>query len=541
MNVLIFLGGLGLFLYGVRVTSTGLQNFAAQKLRSVLQSITKRTIVAVFFGMLMTVAFQSSAATTVLAVEFVNTGMLSLAQALGIVLGSALGTSITIQLLAFQMLPIALGILFVGYMMFLAAKTQRLKHLGNGFIGFGLIFVGMSCMATASEPLSKIPEVYYFLGNLGKYPVLSVLVGILMTAVIQSSPAMFAIMMTLAASQVLTLEAIIPLVLGAHTGGTVTTLFSGITAPKMDARRTAIANTGTKVLGTILIWPFLSQFTHLVAWTTSDVQRQVANAHLLFSLLMVVVFLPFNSLFAKMLVKIFPDRIKREDVLVFQYIDTASLKVPAVGLKQVRQETVALGKFILKEMVESLPLATTSAKQAELFHLERKEESVDWYYKHITEFTVELNKQGLTEEQLEESIHTQFVLKELECIADNIEQMNELAQKLEHRLDWNNVKDIYEKVRERFELMLQSLERWDEELAGRVIREHPEIVRLKQSLQFNIYAMVFSRKEEEENANGYNEYNEEQDRHSRVIDMIVLFHSIDEHMVNIAQVIMGIV
>jgi phosphate:Na+ symporter len=539
MNVLTFLGGLGLFLYGVRVTSNGLQNFAAQKLRSVLQSVTKRTTVAVIFGMIMTVAFQSSAATTVLTVEFVNTGMLNLAQALGIVLGSAVGTSITVQLLAFKMLPIALGFVFMGFILQLTVKTQRMKHLGQGLIGFGIIFVGMATMSDASQPLSQIPEVYYFLGSLEKNPILAVLVGILMTAVIQSSPAMFAIMMSLATNGVLSLQAIIPLVLGAHTGGTVTTLFSGIAAPNMDARRTAIANMGQKVLGTILVWPFLTQFTNLVAWTSTDVQRQVANAHLLFSLFMVIIFLPFNSVLAKALVKIFPDRQKHGDEPAFQYIDTAALRLPSVGLKQVRQETVALGRFILREMLEVLPLAALSSRRTEMYNIDAREERVDWYYKNITSFTVDLNKQGLTEDQLEESIDLQYILKEFENVADNIAKVNSLAQKIEHRLEWEPMQEIYDKVRERFVSMLQALEQKDEALAGKVIREHPEIVRLKQALQFNIYAEIFN--QPEGSAQQHGGYDESPDTHAVMIDIIILFHSIDEHTVNIAQVIFGIV
>jgi phosphate:Na+ symporter len=149
-TVLVFLGGLGLFMYGVQTTSDALQKFAAHRLKQILQSLTKKTFMAVLLGMVMTVAFQSSAATTVLVVEFVNVGMMNLGQALGIVLGSAVGTSISIQLIAFQIFDVALGAIFIGFILYFAGKKQW-KHLGHSLIGFGLIFVGMSNMSNASK------------------------------------------------------------------------------------------------------------------------------------------------------------------------------------------------------------------------------------------------------------------------------------------------------------------------------------------------------------------------------------------------------
>lgn len=265
--ILIFLGGLGLFMYGVHTTSNGLQKFAANRLKQILNSLTEKTLLAVLLGMIMTVAFQSSAATTVLVVEFVNLGMMNLAQALGIVLGSAVGTSIVIQLIAFKMLNVALGAIFIGFILHVFGRGLW-KHLGQALIGFGIIFVGMAYMTEASTPLKNIPGVYTFISQLGTQPLLAILVGVLLTTVLQSSTALFAIMMSLASQQLLHPNVMVPLVLGAHIGGTMTTLLSSFVAKQMDARRAAIANTGYKVVAAVLVFPFLSEFAHLITWTT---------------------------------------------------------------------------------------------------------------------------------------------------------------------------------------------------------------------------------------------------------------------------------
>ncbi|MFA6807863.1 MAG: Na/Pi symporter, partial [Eubacteriales bacterium] len=222
--VMYFLGGLGLFLYGVNITSDGLQKLAANKLKAILESLTKKTWLATLFGIAMTVALQSSAATTVMVVEFVNSGLMTLTQALGVALGSAVGTSIVIQLISFPILDVAMAMIFVGFILFIIIRTQQSKRLGQAFIGFGCIFVGMSYLTSAFAPLKDMPGVYLFLSHLGQNPFLGILISILLTALIQSSAAFLAILISLSSQGLLSIEAVVPLVMGAHIGGTMTTL-----------------------------------------------------------------------------------------------------------------------------------------------------------------------------------------------------------------------------------------------------------------------------------------------------------------------------
>jgi Na/Pi-cotransporter len=539
-TVVTFLGGLGLFMYGVQTTSEELQKFAAHRLKEILQSITKKKFLAILLGMVMTVAFQSSAATTVLVVEFVNAGMMNLGQALGIVLGSAVGTSISIQLIAFQILDVALGAVFIGFILFFSGKKQW-RHLGHSLIGFGLIFVGMSNMSNASAPLRNIPEVYTFLSHLGTQPFLAILVGLIFTAVLQSSTAVFAIMMSLAGQNLLGLVAIVPLVIGAHIGGTVTTLLTSLTAQKMDAKRTAIANTGYKVVAAVLVLPFLPESARLVQWTTSDLQRQVANAHLLFAIFMVILFFPFNNIIAKGLKRAIPDRPSKETPLKFRVIDEVSLEVPAVALKQVHEEIRALGEFIYSKMLKRMPEALLTSGDDLVEEVVKAEEEVDWYYRHTMRFLAVLSQKGLTDEQAEESMNDQFIVKELEHIGDAIMAMVQLSKKL-HREDlnvpaenWESLGGLYQLVSEHFVTILKALAQWDSQTAGEVIREHPETTRIQRDLQFDFLAQSPPQNEIESHLR-----TEEKFRYV-TLDLINLLFHVDEHTVNIAKVVMGIV
>ncbi len=526
-------------MYGVHTTSAGLQKFAANRLKELLHSLTKKRLVAVIVGIVMTVAFQSSAATTVLVVEFVNAGMINLAQALGIVLGSAVGTSISIQLIAFRMLDVALGIIFIGFILFLLLKEDHWKHLGQAMIGFGIIFVGMANMSGATAPLTNIPEVYTHLAQLGKYPLLGILVGLLLTALLQSSTAVFAIMMSLAGQHLLTMDAIVPLVLGAHIGGTITTLISSLTAQKMDAKRTAIANTGYKVLGTILVYPFMVHYANLITWTTSDLHRQVANAHLIFALFMVIVFLPFNTLIAKGLVRALPERKRAASELRFKHIDESSLEIPAVALTQAFQEIWGTGQLILKDMIRVMPEVVSSKVSSN--QIKGAYRQVHWYYQHIFGFLTDLSKRGLTTEQIEDNIKAQFILKEIHYIADSCLEITTIAEKLvreerEILFDrWNSVSELYQRVMENYSELLEALKNWDPDRAAQVIREHPEITRVQRSLQFAFLAEA-PRLQQGPNL----EKSEENSVYSE-IDLLNLLYHIESHARNVAQVIMGLI
>lgn len=539
-TIFAFLGGLGLFLYGVHTTSEALQKFSAKRLKQILQSLTKKKVYAVLSGIIMTIAFQSSAATTVLVVEFVNAGLINLGQALGVVLGSALGTSIIIQLIAFKFLVIALGAIFAGFTLYIFGKKQW-KHLGQSLIGFGLIFVGIAYMSDASAPLRDIPAVNSFLEHLGSAPVMAILVGLVLTAALQSSTAVFAIMMSMASQQLLDLSAIIPLVLGSHIGGTVTTLLSSLTAERMDAKRTAIANTGYKVAAMLLLFPFMEQFQTLVQWSTPDLTRQVANAHLFSALFMVIVFFPFNNRLAKGLKVLIPDRAGSKAPFKFRFIEEAAKEVPAIALKQAWEETYALASLIEEQMLQKIAKVFAEDQASAFEEVMATEEQVDWYYRHIMRFLSSLSQKGLTEEQEEESINMQFILKELERIGDTFVGMVQFLEKMEGQnlkltgAEWKSLEELYDNVAAHYTAMGQSLRTGDMQRAEEIIQERPEVIRLQRSLQFETLAQAGTFQAELSGGS-----DEEKLRYA-VLDMLDRIYSIEDNIVNISQVVLGIV
>lgn len=512
-------------MFGVHTTSSGLQMFAANRLKEVLESLTQKSYLAVLFGIVMTVAFQSSTATTVLVVEFVNVGLMRLSQALGIVLGSALGTSLSIQLIAFNMLNVALGLIFIGFVLYLIINSPFIKPLGQAFIGFGLIFVGISIMSGAFAPLREVPQVQDFLAQLGTKPFFGILVGLVLTALMQSSTATVAIIISLADQGLVNLGAVIPLVLGAHIGGTVTTLFSSVTTQKQDARRVAIANTLYKVLGTVLILPFLPAVADFLVWLGGDLKRQVANSHLVFSVFMILLFMPLNGWIAKILVKVLPESSRTKKDIQFKHIDEASLEVPTIALTQVRLEIRSLGKDLRDKLMLFIP---TGVQEQQLLPGKGSplEQEFQWYYQHIFRFLAALSAKDVSAHQHEEILNTQFILKEFQYIGDALFDLSSHIQSVtqENRMEaeeiWQDMKELYESVLNNYNRMMEALKSWDEDLAGEVIREHPEIVRLQRALQFGILAKTT----QWEN-----------------LDIVNMLYRIDKHSVNIAQVVMGLV
>jgi len=544
--VMQFLGGLGLFLYGVNVTSDGLQKIAANKLKSILESLTKKTWVATLFGIVMTVALQSSAATTVMIVEFVNSGLMTLVQALGVSLGSAVGTSIVIQLISFPILDIALFLIFLGFILFLIIRRPFTKRLGQALIGFGCIFVGMSYLSGAFAPLKNSPQVYDFLSQFGANPVLGILVSVLLTALIQSSAAFLAILISLSTQGLITIDTILPLVMGAHIGGTMTTLISSLGAERIDAKRVAIANSLYRVTAAILLLPVFPYFTRLIIWSASDLPRQVANTHLFSAIFMVILFLPLNGVLAKVLVRVVPQRKGRELELRPKYITKGALEIPAVALSQAGQEIRWLGYKILDNMLQILPRVFAEGDTRWIVEMEKAEQQVDWHYTQLANFLAALFRRNMTRQQIMENHSFQLVAKELEYIADSLIVMARLGHKINNERiaiaenEWNGLEELYIAVSENYLALLRFLDRRDPACAKRVIESHQNIIGAYNFLQGNMYCRIQSgavltealtRMEDEK---GWKESLSEGQQ--AILELGNWFYKIGEHIVSIAKV-----
>lgn len=299
-------GGLGMFLYGMEMMSDGMKMTAGNRMRSILEKLTSNRFFAVGVGAFVTMVIQSSSATTVMLVSFVNSGLLSFTQGLGVILGSNIGSTVTAQIVAFKVTDYALALIAAGALMSLFSKKDSTRNIGFVILGFGLLFYGMKVMSDTMKPLRSNPTFNTILTSF-ENPFMGILAGAIFTALIQSSSATTGIVITLASGGSITLEAGIPLILGANIGTCVTALLSGLNASR-EAKRVAIAHVTFNLIGVVLFCFWIPTFAEMVAQTSDNIPRQIANAHTIFNILATVVFIPFTSHIASMIIRFFPDQ-----------------------------------------------------------------------------------------------------------------------------------------------------------------------------------------------------------------------------------------
>ncbi|MGE5551847.1 MAG: Na/Pi cotransporter family protein [Bacteroidota bacterium] len=526
-------GGLGLFMFGMQLCSEGLQKMAAHKLKQLVRTLTRNPILGLLVGAVVTLGLQSSSATSALVVGLVSAGMMNLAQALGVLLGSAIGASLTAQLIAFKTTELALVLLFAGAVFYLFARRTRRRSLGQTMLGFGLIFYGMSVMSAAMAPIGNYPIIARTMAGLEHYPLLEYLVGFLVTAVLQSSPAFLALLMGLASHGVVGPFAIIPFVLGAHLGGTVTGMLSSLGAPGLDAKRAAIANAAFKFLNGLIFLPFCRPLTHLLLWSSPDLKREIANAHTLFSLSMAVGFLPFTAHVAKWMAHLLPNKHPRLADAV--YLDEGLLEVPEIAVEQARRQTIEMGRVVQEEMFALVLPALRYGDPDVIDRITETEQAVDSLYKQICRYMTSLAGKGLSDELMQESVQILYAANDLEHIGDILMNVAQISRKIRHEeLEFSQegleeIEAMFGQVKENLALALKAFANQDKILASKVIKEHPRVLRLEKELRYNHFDRMQSGNKKTAASS------------SAHLDLIEALLRTDGHAVNIGQVVMGIV
>ncbi|MBA4395173.1 MAG: Na/Pi cotransporter, partial [Desulfobacca sp.] len=290
-----FLGGIGILLYGIQVMGDGLQKILGRQLRTLLESITKKPVLGVLAGVLITILFQSSTATTVILVGLTNAAVITLRQSMPVILGADIGTTVTAQLIALKFTEVSLLIVGLGAPIVFFTKKDRHRRIGQALIGFGFLFLGLKIIGDCLKPLQDSPTFTQVLLTVSRYPLLAVAVSAVVTFLIHSSAAVMGIIMVLAGYGLITLNAAIYLLLGSNVGTSFTALLASI-GSRREAQRVALAHLFSKLGGTILFFPFVPWFSLFLASLTSSVNFQVANGHLFFNVGMAVLFLPFYNL-----------------------------------------------------------------------------------------------------------------------------------------------------------------------------------------------------------------------------------------------------
>lgn len=474
----IAVGGLGLFLYGIELMATGMQKAAGDRLRRILEVLTTRPIIGVLTGLLITMLIQSSGATTVMVVGFANAGLISLSQAISVIIGANVGTTVTAQLISFKIEHIAYSVIGLGALIIFFSRRRQYRYLGEAILGMGLLFLGITTMSAGLSPLKKLPVFNSLLAQFSAFPLLGVLGGALFTAILQSSSAFTGVIIAMSTQGMISLPEAVPLILGSNIG-TCVVAFIASAGTNVTARRTAMAHLFFNVIGVILCLFLLTPFTSLVLKTASTVTRQVANAHTIFNVLNSAVFILILPYFTRFISYLVPG----EEVSIEigpTYLDKRMLPTPAAAIRGAKKELLRMA-MIAREMIgEALEtfLKNDLKKGA---HIEQMEELLDNLEEGINIFLAELSQNPLTETQSKMTGRFMSAANDLERIGDHAHNIKQLAElKVEDRLPFSEqaleeLSLIYEKINIMLERAIQAFETENKPLARMVMVEDDEV------------------------------------------------------------------
>lgn len=428
------LGGLGLFLYGMHTMGDGLENLAGDKLKGIFDKITSNPIKGVLTGVGVTAVIQSSSATTVMVVGFVNAGIMSLMQAAYVIMGANIGTTITAQLITFNFKSIVPVFIALGAVLVLFNKKRTLKQTGAIILGFGILFLGLNLMSDAMKPLREAPFFTNMILSLQGHVLLSLLLGIVMTAVIQSSSAVTGILVALASVGSLPLSIALPILYGTNIGTCVTALISSLGTTK-TARKAALIHLFFNVIGSLLflISPISNLLLHTVEAITpvgidGVVAKQIANAHTIFNVVNTILILPFTKYLVALVNLILPGDDK-DEVNGVQYIDDRLLETPSIAFGQATNEIVRMGKIAEDNLKASLEAFKTGNENL-IKKVYETESLINLLETDITNYLVKLSNSELGEAQ-KTTISAYFhVVNDIERIGDHAENIADWATEI---------------------------------------------------------------------------------------------------------------
>ena len=493
-------GGLALFLFGLEFLSEGLKKVAGETLRTVLAKLTVNRFLGAFTGALVTGILNSSSVTTVLVVGFVTAGVMSLSQSVSIIMGANIGSTVTAQILAFNIAYYALIPVAVGFFMSFTAKTERTKYLGMMLMGLGLVFYGMGLMSDGMKPLRSYEPFMEVLEKM-ELPIYGILAGAIFTGLVQSSAATVGIAIAMATEGLLTLPAGIALALGANIGTCVTALLAAIGKPT-EAVRAAVVHVSFNILG-VLVWlPLLSTLADMAVWISpveenltgtaklaAETPRQIANANTMFNVINTLLFISFTTWFARLAQWLVPEKKIPKGVIIRpEFLNEDALKAPSVALENVRHEINRAGEITVS-MLEQLGPSLESRNKARLDAIARMDDKVDILETEILKYLGRLRQGTLSEKESHEHQNLMTAMVNLESIADVIEtDLVALAKRfIRHEYHSSEktavmISDLYEAVCHALKLAVQAVGKNDQQAAESVLLMKEDIADLAMKL-----------------------------------------------------------
>lgn len=481
--ILTLLGGLGLFLFGMSFMSQGLQKAAGGKLRNILEVMTKNKLIAVIFGALFTAVIQSSGATTVMVVSFVNAGIMSLAQSVGIIFGANIGTTITSQLVAFNLTGIAPVILFVGAVLMMFGKKPMLKKIGEVILGFGALFMGISMMKDAMADLRNYQSVLNVLGSLDN-PLLGILMGTVITIIVQSSSVTVSILLLMASQGLVDLSVCFYVILGCNIGSCTPAVLASLDARK-DAKRAALIHVMFNVFGMVIIGLLLAfgmQYfeSFILKISGSDVGRCVANADTLFKIFQTIMFLPMASQFVALTKMIIPGEDKESQDYQLLYIGKQNIFSPSTAVVETTQEIERMAGMAYENLKLSME-GFFDGDQEKIQKVYEVEKQIDFLSHEITDYLVKINQLQLPVADAQRIGSLFHVVSDVERIGDHAENIADAAIKCKEdgiSFTKKGTKEILEMHERALEIFKESMEMFITENS----EKQDEILKLENSI-----------------------------------------------------------
>lgn len=473
-------GGLAIFLLGMDRMTEALKLIAGERMRDILARLTSNRIMGLLTGAVVTAVIQSSSVTTVLVVGFISSGLMTFVQSIGVIIGANIGTTITAQIIAFKITSYALVGVAVGFGFSFFSKQPLRQAQGTALMGLGLVFFGMSVMGDAMAPLRSSATFIDTMARL-ENPLFGIFVGMVFTALVQSSSATTGIVIVLAQQGLITLETGIALILGANVGTSITALLAAIGKPR-EAMRAAVGHTLFNVGGVVIWLPFLGLLASTVAGLGGGTAREVANAHTFFNVANALIFIGFVPQFAALVERLVPDRPEAEErVIRIKYLDRELLRTPSLAIDRARLELLRMADRVRTMLATVLPEILDGTRWS-LAEVEAMDDEVDALHGHIVKYLGEISGQRLSPRSTAELIGVMEAANDLEAIGDVIE--TNLVQlglaRIEHGLSVSDstrtvLSDFHGAIAEALDLAMLALTQKNADAARRVGKMKSEI------------------------------------------------------------------
>ena len=495
-------GGLALFLYGMEKMADALKAVAGERLKFVLAKLTTNRVTGALTGAFVTAIIQSSSVTTVLVVGFITAEVMSFSQAVGVIFGTNIGTTITAQIIAFKVTKYALLLISVGFGMLFIGNKERMKQYGAMVMGLGLIFFGMGVMSNAMKPLQSYQPFLDLMAHMDN-PILGILTAACFTGLVQSSSATTGIVIVMASQGFITLTAGIALIFGANVGTCITALLASIGKPR-EAVRAGVVHILFNIIGVVIWLGFINQLAQIVVWLSpvaqgvsgveklaAETPRQIANAHTIFNIANAIIFLPFAKFIARQAEWLVPDKpaaeaeLEAAPVLTTQYLNPELLAMPALAIEQARRAILLMTEVVQGMLADIMPAFMANNMQI-IKDVSQREDQVDYLQRQTTSYLTQIAHGDLSLQESELTVQLLHVATDLEHIGDVIAEslVELLVKKAEGDIEFSEegreeLIAYHQRILESYGQAIEAFENDDAALAQAVTEMKPELNRLE--------------------------------------------------------------